>query len=238
MFGLARKEQLSSLAGVILLHALLGWLILSSLASRFVDDRDDALDVFDVRPAPLPPVMPPPQEIRTAPSATAPGPAGAAAPAPRPEPARQIAPDVSPPVAAGIVPSVRGETSALSGNPQWMIDGAGGGGRGSGSGAGTAGSGYGGGGAVARARLRGGRIGPRDYPRAAAGHQGAVTAHLEISVTGIVTGCSITRSSGSAVLDATTCRLIRERFRYTPARDAQGRAVPDVTGWQQRWWRD
>jgi protein TonB len=32
--------------------------------------------------------------------------------------------------------------------------------------------------------------------------------------------------------------LIRQRFRFTPARDAQGNPVPSEQGWRQRWWQD
>jgi protein TonB len=89
-----------------------------------------------------------------------------------------------------------------------------------------------------RAQLRGGAILSRDYPRAAQGSQGTVEARLTISATGAVIGCAIARSSGNAVLDETTCRLIRQRFRFNPARDEQGNALPDEKGWRQRWWRD
>ena len=90
---------------------------------------------------------------------------------------------------------------------------------------------------MVRSRLTSGRINPRDYPRAAAGAQGSVTVRLTVGTSGTVTGCIVARSSGNIVLDGTTCRLIRERFRYTPARAADGRAVTDLVGWQQRWWR-
>jgi protein TonB len=63
-----------------------------------------------------------------------------------------------------------------------------------------------------------------------------VQAHFEVGVDGRVSDCRVVRSSGNAELDATTCRLIERRFRYAPARDAQGRAVPDVAGWEEEWW--
>ena len=37
--------------------------------------------------------------------------------------------------------------------------------------------------------------------------------------------CTVLRTSGYEVFDNATCRLIEQRFRYTPARDASGRAV-------------
>ncbi|MDE0879066.1 MAG: hypothetical protein OSB00_10455 [Sphingomonas bacterium] len=45
-------------------------------------------------------------------------------------------------------------------------------------------------------------------------------------------------SSGVASLDATTCKLVEKRFRYTPARNAAGTAVAEERGWRQRWWLD
>jgi protein TonB len=59
---------------------------------------------------------------------------------------------------------------------------------------------------------------------------------IAVTANGRVSACSVTQSSGSALLDATTCRLAQRRFRYEPARDAQGKAVPDVVEDGQRWW--
>jgi protein TonB len=90
---------------------------------------------------------------------------------------------------------------------------------------------------VSRAQLRDGRITGRDYPRAAGGKQGTVRTQMAISATGRVTDCTVVRSSGNGALDATTCRLIRERFRFNPARDGEGRPMPDRQPWKQEWWR-
>lgn len=68
-----------------------------------------------------------------------------------------------------------------------------------------------------------------DYPASAraAREEGIVDFTLDVGPNGRVTGCTITRSSGSAVLDSTTCRLMRSRARFTPATDAAGAPVPD-----------
>jgi len=70
-------------------------------------------------------------------------------------------------------------------------------------------------------------LSPDDYPAAArgSGAEGKVRFTLTIDPGGRVAGCVITRSSGSAVLDAATCRIIRRRARYTPAVDANGAAT-------------
>ena len=108
-------------------------------------------------------------------------------------------------------------------------------GAGDGSGSSDAGEGSGGGGTPAR-WLRG-RITDRDYPREAiAGQiQGTLVTRYGIGANGRVDSCTIVSSSGSALLDTTTCRLVRQRFRYSPARDAAGRKVPDVLTEDHAW---
>jgi TonB family protein len=66
-----------------------------------------------------------------------------------------------------------------------------------------------------------------DYPAAAirAGEQGQTGYRLTVGTNGRVTGCTITSSSGSAVLDSTTCRILRARARFRPARDSKGEPV-------------
>ncbi|WP_436827045.1 TonB family protein [Sphingomonas sp. DT-207] len=200
---------------------------------RFERATQDALAVFDVRPpppVPEPVPVPVPVPIAEAEGAAAP-PNRRAVPKPVVAPTPAVAvrtPTAAPPVAAqGIAPSAG---AAVAAGP-----GTGAGGQGAGLGAGGEGAGSGGGVAVRARRIRGG-INIRDYPRAAEGMTGSVTVHLDVSAEGLVTGCLVARSSGNAALDATTCRLARTRFRYAPARDRAGRAVPDVAGWRQDWW--
>jgi TonB family protein len=66
-----------------------------------------------------------------------------------------------------------------------------------------------------------------DYPRDARRlrEQGTVGFSVLVGADGRVTDCVVTSSSGSASLDAATCRIVRERARYRPARDPQGNAV-------------
>ncbi|HEV7661563.1 MAG TPA: energy transducer TonB [Allosphingosinicella sp.] len=62
-----------------------------------------------------------------------------------------------------------------------------------------------------------------DYPAMEDGRQeGTVVFRLTIGTNGRVTDCRVTGSSGSATLDQTTCRVLRARARYTPARDSAG----------------
>jgi protein TonB len=56
-----------------------------------------------------------------------------------------------------------------------------------------------------------------------------------VGANGRVTRCAVTRSSGVAELDALTCRLIEERFRYRPTTDRFGRPVPDEVEGEHEW---
>jgi protein TonB len=69
-----------------------------------------------------------------------------------------------------------------------------------------------------------------DYPASAvrAGESGATGFRLEIGANGRVTNCTVTSSSGSSALDSTTCRLLRARARFTPAKDDTGAATSDT----------
>lgn len=80
-------------------------------------------------------------------------------------------------------------------------------------------------------------ISPDDYPIEAIrkGEQGEVTFRLNVGSNGRVSGCAVTKSSGSAVLDAATCRLMAVRSRFSPARDQSGKPVEDVYTFLLRW---
>jgi periplasmic protein TonB len=78
------------------------------------------------------------------------------------------------------------------------------------------------------------RFSPDDYPAAAdrGDDQGFVAYRLEIGPDGRVSNCTILQSSGSLALDTGTCRIVSSRSRFTPARDSEGRYVPDYRdGW-------
>lgn len=66
-----------------------------------------------------------------------------------------------------------------------------------------------------------------DYPARARRNResGRVVAGFEVAEDGFVEGCHIVQSSGSAVLDETSCRLLARRMRYDPARNRAGTPV-------------
>lgn len=78
---------------------------------------------------------------------------------------------------------------------------------------------------------------PDDYPAAAmrGDDEGPVRYRLEIGPDGRVSTCAITASSGSTALDSATCRILRARARFRPARDGAGNPVPDAREGEVTW---
>ncbi|TFU00293.1 TonB family protein [Polymorphobacter arshaanensis] len=191
---------------VIAVHVTLLTLLLRSVVPA-AQPPTSAIELANI--AAPPPTPPPP------PTAVPATPAKAAVPAPLPAALPPIAIPVAD--AAPSAPTVDGATGSA----------AVGGGTGNGSGGG-----------IVRARWASGSISNGDYPKAAraAGVGGAVTVHFDVRADGGVEHCHVVSSSGSAILDETTCRLIEARFRYVPARDAAGAAITDIAGWRQDWW--
>ena len=83
-----------------------------------------------------------------------------------------------------------------------------------------------------------GLISSDDYPSDAIRNeeQGSVRVTLAIGTDGRVTNCSVVGSSGSRSLDNATCRIMRSRARFTPARDSNGNPAageyPGEINWQ------
>lgn len=100
-------------------------------------------------------------------------------------------------------------------------DGTGGGGNGDGDGSGDAD-------AVTRPVQIKGKLRWSDLPRDLRQfHRGGeLELVYRVNVDGTVSNCRVTTSSGLPSLDAQTCRLITERFRFRPSRNADGRPVP------------
>lgn len=223
--GLARpRERALALAGVSIIQAALGIGLLIGLRVHIETYREAAQRLIDVSLAPPPPVVPTPPSARwtrsapPAPRAAVQRPGGSPGPIPAP-------PAIS-------VPSIVPMPSAAA---------ASGGGAGSGAGSG-AGGGAGGSGAAEGAggtdlEQIAGEITPRDYPRhlGNAGIGGRVGILFTVGVSGRVTRCTVTSSSGIPELDALTCRLIVKRFRYRPSTDRYGRPVPDEIEGEQIW---
>jgi protein TonB len=80
-------------------------------------------------------------------------------------------------------------------------------------------------------------VSDEDYPSTAARNEeeGTTRFRLGVGPDGRVTECTVTASSGSAALDSATCRLMKSRARFTPARDSDGRQTSDSVSSAIRW---
>jgi protein TonB len=190
---------------VALIHALLGYAIVTGLAYNVIKKATEDLKTFDVEEEPPPPeeIPPPPEDMPDVPPPpTQPPPIVRTNVAPppiriqesiAPPVFRPPAPIVTPPAPPApprppAPPPVRTvPPQSASGNLQGLIR-------------------------------------STDYPQQAISNeeQGTVTVSLSIGTNGRVSGCSVSSSSGSRSLDSTTCRVLTSRARFTPARDNQG----------------
>ena len=235
------NERVASAVGVAALHALLGYALIVGLGYDPVRGAAEALKIFDVPVQPPPPPVEQaiPAEARTkAPEGAAAPPNLKASPAPIVAPPPEIRLPVPPPIPAA---PAAGQGSAMAAGAATIPGpGTGAGGIGTGLGSGRFGTGTGGGGGGGRgtrARWLSGSIGPSDYPDRAYRARIGGTVHLRFTVapSGRVSDCTVTRSSGSRELDAVTCRLIQQRFRYRPARDAEGRPIAERVVGEHVW---
>jgi protein TonB len=76
-----------------------------------------------------------------------------------------------------------------------------------------------------------------DYPPTAVRNeeQGTTRFRLAVGPDGKVKDCSVTNSSGSSALDSTTCRLMKQRAKFTPARNNRGEPTGDTYTSAIRW---
>ncbi|HEX8240542.1 MAG TPA: TonB family protein [Allosphingosinicella sp.] len=76
-----------------------------------------------------------------------------------------------------------------------------------------------------------------DYPTTAVRNeeQGTTRFKLAVGPDGKVRECTVTSSSGSPALDATTCKLMRQRAKFTPATGTDGKPTGDTVASAIRW---
>jgi protein TonB len=109
---------------------------------------------------------------------------------------------------------------------------------GTGPGAGGSGTGRGGGaGGGAPAQWVSGGLQNSDYPRDALRSRltGRVSVRFTVLTNGRISNCRVVASSGSPLLDATTCRLLTERLRFRPARNSAGAPIESEIGSDYTW---
>ena len=221
------RDRAWAIGGVVAVHGLLAYALLSGLAMRVSERASDSLKLVDITLPEPPPPPPPPPEESSKPKGEPSPPNLKAVPTPVVAPPPKIpAPS---PIAPAPVPSTGSARSAGASSIAGPGTGAGG------AGSGLGGGGSGGGGSHAQ-RVRG-QLNNSDYPIGAriAGIEGLVAVRFTIQADGRVSGCQILKSSGSSELDGTTCRLIERRFRYRPARDVQGRPIAEVATTSFTW---
>jgi len=230
------RDRVRSAVAAALLQGLLAYGLIVGLAGGPIrSGMREQLTVFGVLPPPPPPpeVRPPPRRIVPPPRPAERQAGGGSAPNIRSTPTEiQAPPPLLPrptPVVATPAPAQGTDPTAGLAPVRGPGNGAGGFGNGTGGGIGNgAGPGEGGGaGGGTPPRRLSGRLRDSDYPRGLgeAGIEGTVSVEYRVELDGRVTDCVITRSSGSRLLDETTCDLIERRFRYRPARDRAGRPV-------------
>ncbi len=76
-----------------------------------------------------------------------------------------------------------------------------------------------------------------DYPPAALrdSEKGVTAFRMNIDASGHVAGCSITKSSGHALLDETTCTLLKARAAFVAATDKRGQSIAGTYLSAVRW---
>jgi protein TonB len=228
-FGaLGPRERIPALVAAAAIQALLAVALVSGFTVSVGRARDAVERLIDIQlPPPPEPPRPKPKPIRAkaAPPRAAPPPR-AAKPGGSPGPA-QHAHAVIAPVAPRASPAPPAGGGAGSGASR---------GTGAGGGAGGQGSGDEGEGGTDLVQIAGAIL-PSDYPPdlRQRGIGGRVGVLFGVGANGRVTGCTVTRSSGVAELDALTCRLIRQRFVYRPSTDARGRPVADEVEGEHDW---
>jgi len=215
------RERFIALAAVVIVQ---GGLILGLLSGLRVDvarTRDSVARLIDITLAQPPPrvVIPPPKPVAPQHHAEA---APKAQPAPlggSPGPQRAHATTPAPAPVVAIHPAAPVSGGGAGAGPA----------AGSGTGGGTGGNGDAGDDSGTESVQIAGEILPTDYPKelGKSGIGGHVGIAFVVGTTGRVARCRVTRSSGVPQLDALTCRLILERFRFRPATDSRGRPVED-----------
>lgn len=213
-----RPDRIKAFAGILLIYAAIVALMLlvpaDSPVLRGENEPTLMLDIAAEEP-------PAPQEDSEA-AELEQGEAGKQAePTPVVAPEPQIMLPATPPVAAA---PQAGTGSAESAGAAAAGSGPGAGGSGTGRGGGGRGEG---GGLGTMARLLGGNSArlPSHLLRTFAADRGFAHLMLTISAQGRASECSVLQSTGDGRVDQALCELMKNRSRWAPARDLEGRPV-------------
>ena len=232
---------MAAAAAAIVVQVLLGLALIAGLAVHGSAAVENGLKLFL---ADMPPPPPPPR-VMPAPRVAAKRPEGRASPPNLRSRATEVAAPAPivvvplPPPLVVVAPKPFISHDSMSGSAAIAGPGTGAGGSGDGFGSGGEGEGDGGGGEAAETgpRFVRGRMSTSDLPEAlfVSGFHGTVGVRYVVARNGRVPDCEVTRSSGNATVDAVTCRLIRERFRFRPSLDGAGRPVDSLVVENHSW---
>jgi protein TonB len=214
------RGRITAIAIVALLHALLGYAFITGLAYNVIKKAAEDLKTFDVQEEPPPPEEEPPPPPPETPQQVTPPPVVSPPPivrtniAPPTMQTAPVAPPFVPTVTAAPAPPAPPAPPPPPPPPAPVKVEA----------------------AKARANLAS-YVSDADYPESAirAEEQGTTGFRLEIGANGRVTNCTVTSSSGSTALDNATCRIMRQRAKFTPARDTSGNPTTDTTSARITW---
>jgi protein TonB len=203
------RSRVYAIIAVAILHALLAYAFVTGLAYKFVKNVSEDLKTFDVteEPPPPPDEPPPPEtpQVVTPPVVAPPPMIRLNSPAPQIQTVINAPPPVITPTAPPAPPTPP--------PPPRIVQPV-----------------------RARANLTS-YFSDDDYPPSAlrAEEQGTTGFRLTIGPDGRVSGCEVTSSSGSSALDQATCRILRSRARYTPARDQNGNPTSGTDQARVQW---
>ena len=207
-----RKEMGSNrTAGIVVvavIHAVLGYALVTGLGYNVIKQKIDDLKTFDVSEPPPPPEKPPPPP----PKDNTPPPPIIAPPA-----IVRMAPIQSPVIISPppqVTPPPMIVPPRPNPPPQPRVS------------------------QTARARgdLHS-LFSTDDYPASSLrnNEQGTTGVRITVGTDGRVADCQVTQSSGSSALDSATCSIIRRRAKYTPAKNDDGSAAMGSDAVRIRW---
>ena len=230
---LSPRDRSGPIIAVIAVHAALLFMLLGMSGHLTPAAVQDSLKLFDVREVPPPAeIPPPPPKPKPDPRPSSAKPKAAAPPAkkaeaspivlPRPRVVIPVPPTVAvaPKAGTGAAPSQGAATAGAGSGAGGVGNDTGGNGNGNGNG------GNGDDGSGTHPRRLDPPLNPRGFPRALVEPlpPGArVLIIFTVQLDGSITGCSVRQPSGNPQLDALVCQVATQRFRYDPARHADGR---------------
>ena len=197
-------NKVVSIVIVALIPVLIGWLLISGLAikgAQAVIERVTTVDIEEPPPPEEPDEPPPEQPQETAPPPpVAPPPPISIAPAPPPIQTQPTIPPPAPPALVIPPPAPPAPPPAPPPPPSLAQ------------------------GATPRGQARWARRIQENYPSRALREEveGTVGVRVTIGANGRVSGCSVTGSSGSSILDQAACRGMERYARFNPALDDAG----------------